>query len=487
MFEEQVRIHDKLSVEIKLGFKPLRKQKTNDWSLNTWIFIPRGLDITASTYQKSDFYRDLKSNIRLITPILTLRELAETSKSPLTKLKDSFLRLSLSLTRGNIADYEYHIRLFLAILKSTLRDEILIISKIIDSKHIEVHVEKYTAAVQSIASDYRNLKKILAVESIHSDVMNYYLFGDEFMSNIIEHNTFKLLKILKDRSPKTTGNWDTLLPNLIKGEIEYKKTQGFPAVERNSPDHNRRLLSRLWVLKKFSESELYLNAIKRKDGVIIEQVYLSIAAGISMVFATAIAFSFQQKFGNLTMPFFVALVISYMLKDRLKELVRFYFAHKLGRFYFDQKTNISLKNELIGSIREALDHIEINKVPADIIKLRSRSSVFDEYAREHADSVMLYRKLVKLNRLSLDKISSYPMPGIHEIIRINISEFLRKMDNPKIPLFVPDPINGYDMIEGEKVYYLNLIFQMKNKNNILNYHYRVVMNRNGILDIETIT
>jgi hypothetical protein len=42
------------------------------------------------------------------------------------------------------------------------------------------------------------------------------------------------------------------------------------------------------------------------------------------------------------MPFFVALVVSYMLKDRIKELGRYYFAHKLGKNYYDHKTKLPL-------------------------------------------------------------------------------------------------------------------------------------------------
>ena len=65
MIEELVKIHDKFSVEIKLGFNARRKQEVNDFSVNTWIFIPNSLDINRTTYLKTDFYRDLKSNIRL--------------------------------------------------------------------------------------------------------------------------------------------------------------------------------------------------------------------------------------------------------------------------------------------------------------------------------------------------------------------------------------------------------------------------------------
>jgi len=487
MFEELVKIHDKFSVEIKLGFIPLRKQKVSNFAVNTWIFIPKSLDITKSTYQKSDFYRDLKSNIRLITPVYNLREIASSERSPIVYLTKSFQSLSENPTRSRIADYEYNIRMFLSILKSSLRNELNSIEKNFLIHDKVVMVEKYVTQVCQIAQKYRDLRSTINVSSVKKEIVNYYFFGDEFMSNSIEHNTFKLLKKIKELNDESNNKLLEKLATLIHEEIEYKKANGYPIVEEASPDHNRRLLSRLGVLKKFAESELYLNVVKRRDGVLIEQIYLSIAAGLSMVFATAIAFSFQQKFGNLTMPFFVALVVSYMLKDRIKELARHYFAHKLGNRYFDQKTNITLKNHVIGSEREAMDHITFDKIPKEVIALRSRSSVFEEYARQHADSVLLYRKVINLNRENLDKISSYAMPGINEIIRINVSNFLQKMDNAKIPLFALDGNNGYQIIKGEKVYYLNIVMQMKRQNKSIYYHYRIVMNRSGILDIEKIS
>ena len=94
--------------------------------------------------------------------------------------------------------------------------------------------------------------------------------------------------------------------------------------------------------KNMRRSDLFLKASKKKDGVLVEQIYYSIAAGLSMIFATVVAFSFQKKYGNFTMPLFVALVVSHMLKDRIKELMRFYFAHRLGKNYFDRKTTISM-------------------------------------------------------------------------------------------------------------------------------------------------
>ncbi len=107
---------------------------------------------------------------------------------------------------------------------------------------------------------------------------------------------------MENRDKTFADEYREKIISLIEYENKYKKEQGFPTVSLESPDNNRSLVFRRGVLKKFVESDLFLTARKKKDGVLVEQVYLSIAAGISMIFATAVAFSFQRTFGNLTVP-----------------------------------------------------------------------------------------------------------------------------------------------------------------------------------------
>ena len=56
--------------------------------------------------------------------------------------------------------------------------------------------------------------------------------------------------------------------------------------------------------------------------------------------------------GNITWPLFIVLVVSYMLKDRIKELLRYYFAHKLGNKYYDKKAGVTIGKNLVGYIKE---------------------------------------------------------------------------------------------------------------------------------------
>ena len=79
MIDLSTKIHDKFTLEFKVGFnteQATKPMKYRDYVMNTWIFVPNSLDINAAKYSKDDFYRDLKSGVRLITPSYELHELA---------------------------------------------------------------------------------------------------------------------------------------------------------------------------------------------------------------------------------------------------------------------------------------------------------------------------------------------------------------------------------------------------------------------------
>ena len=79
MINLTTKIHDKFTLEFKVGFnteKAIKPMKYSDFVMNTWIFVPYSLDINAAKYSKDDFYRDLKSDVRLITPDYDLHDLA---------------------------------------------------------------------------------------------------------------------------------------------------------------------------------------------------------------------------------------------------------------------------------------------------------------------------------------------------------------------------------------------------------------------------
>jgi hypothetical protein len=485
MIDENVKIHDQFSLELKVGFVARKKQKINDFAFNIWIFIPNSLDINRFTYTKDDFYRDLTSYIRLITPSYLLRNIADHSTAPFSSLEKAFTTLSVAPTRTNKANYEYQLKMFLSILKSSLREEVshAISSKLDDDR--DFLIQSYLTNIQKIASHYRSLQRIVNTPSISNELLDYFLFGDEFMSNLIEFHTFRLIQLLKKSHPHHYERMQGELLTLINYEISYKREKGYLVVEKENKKNNQELVFRQSMLKKYAESDLFLDVKKRKDGVWVEQILFSLAAGLSMIFATFVAFSFQQKYGNFTMPMFVALVVSYMMKDRIKELMRFYFAHKLNKRYFDHKIKISTHNNEIGWVRESMDFISERNVPFEVLQKRDRSSILEANNRASNERIILYRTLMQLNRERIDANTEYPVAGVNEILRLNISNYIQKMDNAEFPLYYPDENDGFQIVPGEKIYYLNMILQAKEAEQWDYKRYRIVFNRKGIQKIET--
>jgi len=482
MIDIKAKVHDKFSIEMKVGFHVRRKLIKNDFTVNTWLFIPYSLDINQQTYNKEQFYRDVKSYIRLITPVFLLREITDAIINK--KLKDAFNVMASDPTKTNTREYEHQIKMFGSIFKSALRDECNHISEKTaqNDEDVEYLVSSTIENIKSITSGYRALRKIINVPTVSADVLNYFSFGDEFIAGTIEHYLYSLIKAIPDREKFNTMRKEII--NCAKEEEKYKEEKGYVVIKPDDPANNRELVFRYGILKKFVESDLFLKIFRKRDGVIIEQIYFSLAAGLSMIFATGVAFYTQQKYGSFTMPLFVALVVSYMLKDRIKELMRFYFVSANKDKYFDNKTTISLKDNPIGFSKEGMDFITEAMVPQGIMKIRARSPLVEVENRISDEKIILYRKVVKIDRNKMIANSKYIFPGINDIMRLYINRFTQKMDNPETPLYFAGEEGKMLTIIAEKMYYLNIVMEMQFDGQTDYKRYRVVFTRNGIINLE---
>ena len=100
------------------------------------------------------------------------------------------------------------------------------------------------------------------------------------------------------------------------------------------------------------------------------------------------------------------------------------------------------------------------------------------------ESVLFYRTLVELDKVRLDSTSEYEIDGINKIFLFNFSSFIKKMDNPKVnyPLYKSD--GEIVPVTVKKIYYVNFIFQFTCNGEVINCRYRIMMNREGILNLE---
>ncbi len=485
MIDINAKIHDQYTLELKVGYIARQELPKSDFVMNTWIFIPDSLDINRRTYPKELFYRDVHSHMRLITPVFKLSDLANIKSEPFNILSATLQRAISSKSEKDIEDFESQVKMYASIFKSALRNAFLDINQEKDSHRCYEHCKELLSNVRTILEHYRSLWPVLTANK-DIPIKEYFQCGDEFISNVTEQHLFLLAKHIKDENNDMFSPINKDLFDLLDKELTYKKGMNYLFVKPDDEDDNREFVHNAGLLKKYAESNLYLRAKKRHNAFFVEQVAFMLAAGISMTFATIIAFSFQQTFGNFTLPLFIALVVSYMFKDRIKELVRFYFAHKMGSKFFDYKITMSIHERTLGWCKEGFDYITSAKLPLHVKEKRGRTSLL-ETRRGIDEQIMLYRKKVHLNRKNIGRINQYPFTGVNDIIRINFFDFMKKMDNPKMPLYVNLGNEQYNSVEAKKVYYINYIIQCRYQGVTTDYYrYRVMIGRKGIQQIDKI-
>jgi len=233
---------------------------------------------------------------------------------------------------------------------------------------------------------------------------------------------------------------------------------------------------------------LFLDTRTRREGKVIEHGLFGIAAGISMLFATVVLFLSQSLYGPLTLPVFLALVIGYMFKDRIKEMLRVYFSRKVSSVLFDHKTRIySDPRHPIGHCRESFDFVDEAKVPDRIMKIRDRDHMTEIESEWVSESVLRYRKRIKLSSRAISAAyRDIDTDGITDIMRFNVAEFTRRMGNPRKEIFVLGE-DDYRRVKAERVYHFNMVLRYGADDGVRYKRLRIVLNRLRIKRIETVS
>ena len=455
MIEIRTQIHDRYSFELKVGFVAEDRQESSDFNVGFWMFVPSSLDITPNSFTTKEFYRCMKSNVRLKTPEFALSEIASGTALPLKRIVES-----------SPEDLEYRMKIFSGIVKSSMRESMYAIQQEKDETKKKAMAEADLDACSHILESFLSLPEGQA----HS------LCGEYLCTTTSSH----IFHLMDATSCGEKGK------KLLHRIYEIRDLKGYPQIEISEKPSNSYFLHRQGVIKKSVESVLFLNTPKKKDGMLAEQVYYSLAAGLAMLFATVVAWAFQHTFGNLTWPLFIALIISYMMKDRIKELMRYYFAHRMNGRYFDQKADISMRGKNIGTLKEAMDFIAQENIPTEVMEIRNSSHIFSGEEHYTSENVILYKKQVHIDRNLMNFPDPYEYDGINDIFRFQVRPFLRKMDNPIIEGRCLDENDNVITVPCEKIYYVNIILQYQYAGKTEYRRFRLALDRDGIRSIDEV-
>jgi hypothetical protein len=155
---------------------------------------------------------------------------------------------------------------------------------------------------------------------------------------------------------------------------------------------------------------------------------------------------------------------------------------------FDHKTRIySNPHHPIGYCRESFDFVDEAKVPDRIMKIRARDHITEIESDWVSESVLRYRKRIKLSSRAISAAyRDIDTDGINDIMRFNITEFTRRMGDPRKELFVLTE-DDYRKVKAERVYHLNMILRYGSEDRVSYKRFRIVLNRRKIKRIETVS
>ena len=487
MINENIEIHDRYQFELKLGYRISDEESNTPYHTEMYYFIPTSLDINKENYSKKDFYSDLQTYIRFKSPTVLLRDIGgDGDDAPINKLKNCFAQLHRRQDNSTIANYIRQIKMFSCIVKSALRDHVHFVTQQKVKDDLDSLLQEYVSVVPVITAGYRNLRTLITTPSISDKLHGYYLFGDEYLSFMIEESAYSLITYLKKHREEEYVLYSTKLYDIIRTEIQHRKDNHYPSIPKED-DENEEIIFRKSVLKKFMGSVLYLKTMTEKEGLFLEQLLFGIAAGLSMLFATSVAFYSQLRYGSIGATVFAILIVSYMFKDRIKEVLRKYFSKKIQKRLFDHRiTLFTAEKETIGWVKEVFFFTKEERVPQEILKIRNKDHITEIENDWMGEKIAVYLGNVNLfSKRLIDLYKDYTMEGVNNIMRYDISRYLHKMDNPKKSLFLLQD-QGHKEIYGKRVYHLNIVMKCTSKLGTDYKRYRIVLNRDGIRRIEEV-
>lgn len=504
LIDSRIGVHDDNQFEVKLDYTIDATARRSRYVIETYLFVPRSLGIDADTYRHEHFYSDIQAYIRFKTPCVSLRALADEGNdaSPLNRM----LQRMPDIGDDEVVDVDgplgHEVRLLGCVVRVCVRDQVQALCERIEALDGRAHTRAVLVGdveslavrladdVSAVLERYRGFRSDFVHPRRAAWIQDLYGFADEFLSLSIERHFTRLVAAI-DADPRVRdacARGRARIVERVLAEQAHRRSAAYASVL----DHrqvNARYIHRNGALKKFMSSVLFLDMDKQSSGRRIANVGAGIAAAVAMLFSTVAAIWSQNRYGINSYPFVLALVISYVFKDRIKEWLRTYFNAQFSRWFWDFSVTIrDPENDgVVGRCRELFTFVDHDDIPRAIYDWRhaDASTVLEpqckpETVLKHVKEITLRgRKIAKTHGRLLD---------VKDIVRFNVSNLLARMDDP-MQLVEQFDAEGDQVrrIHCPKSYHLNVVMTLRAASGERSYQrFRVILDKSGIRDLHEV-
>jgi hypothetical protein len=441
--------------------------------VETYFFVPKSLGLDVHAYPREQFYADVQAYIRFKTPHVSLTGLADADdrRSPLQRARRLVQQANGELDALAPGQISHELRLLGCMVRANLRDTAADIRAKIDrlddpdakrvlTQDVRQAIDRLIHDVGVLLGAFRALRPDFLQPKRPAWLGELYEYVDEYLSISVENYFTMVLSGVDARENlrRTLADTRTGLVSRVVAEQRHRSGAGYQSVL--DPDgENRSYVYRKSALKKFVSSVLFLEIHKEKEGRGITNVIAGVAAAVAMAFSTVAAIWSQGAYGLNSFPFVLAIVISYVFKDRIKEWLRAYFSGLLSRWLYDYSVHIHdpVAGVVVGRCRESFTFLSPSQVPPEIRRRRHADSRSVLEPESKPEVVMKYVKDVILLGKRISRTHGR-LGDVNDIIRFNFSGFLSRMDEPRqiVATYSPE-LDGVTAVSCPKAYHVNLV------------------------------
>ena len=487
-----VRVHSRHHLELKSEYPLLQDAKKTDYKMDCYFFFPSQLGVTSKRIGVRNFISNIRIYTRFSTPALSLKMLIdrENDLSPLSRIRNFMDIPEIEQPRKkDILLYE--LQVLTNMYRSEVDNTIELMGQEIQKQLMESmcckRINLFLKEVKAFLEEFRKLHALFISPRITDVQRTALAWADESISIITERAMNRLFSYTQNiTSPEKLLK---AYEKITREETEYRKSMNYQYLYMEEDSRSgERLAYRENVLKKWSQSAMYMNNEDSRAPHRIGHIIAGIAAGLAMIFAVLVTIFAGKVFSPNSMPWILLIVFSYIFKDRIKEVSRERMKRLLPRFTSDQLSLLfdPTMDKRVGVSRGYAGFGKAGQVPDKIRKMRFRTPnpfrpIFPE------QDVIHYQRTIDLDSRKLRGNHSR-INSVTEIIRIHIVDWLREMDDPKDIFYRLENMKKLK-IKGNRVYKVHMIMSLKNDNLRETeelYHYCVVINKTGILRIENL-
>lgn len=502
----RVTLHHRYQLELKLvhALDPPKGERT----FEAWFFFPPSLGIDEPTFQKEIFYNEVTSYVRFQTPRMGLDELHATNRpdSPFAWLARNLESNAVRLTSGQASKADLamalrELRLGAAVFRASVRDHARFVASELDHGAPPAEVARHSAASSRFLAEccaaietYRALRVQYLEARTPVKLRAAFDAIDDFLSVQVIESWFALLETFGPHAEQT-GALIGALRAAITTETTYRGSAGhLPAPADDAPT-NERFVARVNLLKKWVLSVLHLRVRSSRRVELAQDAGFAIAAAVATVVAVSLQLVAVWTVGMPTGPqvgsapllTFVALAVGgYILKDRLKERLKLWFQKSIPHWLFDRRQELCVEagGASIGSVEETVRLLRAAEIVPLVARLRDvgEDPLFADQRAE--EDVIHYRRKLRVDGKRA-RAQAPEMSAIDEILRLNVTRWLRRMDDPARALLRLTDEGRVHVVTAAKTYCVTLIIARGQTDRRYD-RYAIVLTRDGIERVQRV-